>query len=183
MKTIIFSVAFLAFSLASPYALSADHKKASTEKMGSGGDEASFSQIKTISQAQYIAGGVMSIVAPFGIGQAIQGRWLESGWIFTLSGTLIGSGVLSQFFTSSGGLIAPLWTKFVVEDEDLARATLIGLSLASMAFYIWGIADAWRLPSRYKVVKAPKFQVSPLYIASYKERSTAGLGLSFKYKF
>ena len=51
----------------------------------------------TMSQGQYVGGGIASIFLPFGIGQAIQGRYKETGWIFTVSelasNVLVASGV------------------------------------------------------------------------------------------
>ncbi|MDB4957633.1 MAG: hypothetical protein JWO36_5202 [Myxococcales bacterium] len=37
-----------------------------------------------ISDGEYIAGGAVSLFFGFGAGQAIQGRWHDTGWIFSL---------------------------------------------------------------------------------------------------
>jgi hypothetical protein len=37
-----------------------------------------------ISSAEHIGGGIAGAVIGLGIGQALQGRWAERGWLFTL---------------------------------------------------------------------------------------------------
>ena len=37
-----------------------------------------------ISDDRWLGGGVASVLVGFGVGQAIEGRWGETGWIFTL---------------------------------------------------------------------------------------------------
>ena len=175
MKKII---VVLVFSLASPYALSADYGTISTDGTVSTDDNVSMGRLsykKTMSHPQYIAGGVTSIFTIGGIGHAIQGRWLESGWIFT-AGTVA---LVGGFFTLP--FIFIYWDRY-----DTPTNLLISygtLSLALLGLRIWEIISAWNPPSHYKIVKAPKFQLTPLYIARYKDTSTAGLGLSFKYRF
>src|SRR5262245_13896284 len=46
-----------------------------------------------ISDSQRIRGGVASLFFGLGLGQAVQGRWTETGWIFTL-----GEGVTAGMF-------------------------------------------------------------------------------------
>ena len=43
----------------------------------------SVSSVKTISEGQYIMGGVFGTVIGYGIGHAMQGRWTKTGWIHT----------------------------------------------------------------------------------------------------
>jgi hypothetical protein len=54
-----------------------------------------------ISDAQTTGGGIAAIFVGFGVGQAIQGRWLERGWMFTVvdagAGTLEAAGVIELF--------------------------------------------------------------------------------------
>src|SRR5512146_1511966 len=37
-----------------------------------------------ISDGQHIGGGAMALFVGLGVGQAVQGRWHDTGWIFTL---------------------------------------------------------------------------------------------------
>ena len=166
MKKIILSVAFLAFSMASPYALSAEHEKNTTAEK-----EVSFTETITITKRKYHVSGYVSVLG-FGAGHAIQGRWTEAGLIF------VGSAILT---------LSPIIYYSLEEYQDLSETTrrIITVSRWSLllALKVWEVASAWRLPPNYKVVKAPKFSVSPVYIARYKDTHTAGLGLSFKYRF
>ena len=54
-----------------------------------------------ISDAQTIGGGIAAMFVGFGIGQAIEGRWLERGWMFTVvdvgAGALETAGVIEVF--------------------------------------------------------------------------------------
>ena len=136
----------------------------------------SVSHTKTMTNAQYIAGGVVSIFASFGIGQAIQGRWSESGWIFTVGQAIVVGGIV----TTSVVLVDSITSK------KFSTGALVGyglFGLAGFALWIWELVDTWSLPSHYKIAQEPKFQVSPIYTAHYRDMNTGGLGLSFKYNF
>ncbi|HEV7556237.1 MAG TPA: hypothetical protein VGO00_12305 [Kofleriaceae bacterium] len=50
-------------------------------------DDRSVLEQGEISDGQTIGGGVAAILVGFGIGQSIEGRWLERGWMFTLADT------------------------------------------------------------------------------------------------
>src|SRR5262245_55241343 len=52
--------------------------------------EAALLRDGEISDGQHIGGGVLAIFPGFGIGQAVQGRWLEKGWMFTLGEAVFG---------------------------------------------------------------------------------------------
>lgn len=82
----------------------------------------------------YIAGGLVgTFLAPFGIGQAIQGRWSDRGWIFAVGeGTslaLIIAGAV-QLNESNDG-------------EFLLVSGIIGL----VGFRIWELVDLWVGPA------------------------------------
>ena len=47
-------------------------------------DEAELLETGYISQGQHIGGGVAALFIGWGVGQAVQGRWHETGYIFTL---------------------------------------------------------------------------------------------------
>lgn len=81
----------------------------------------------------YVAGGLVgTFLAPFGIGQAIQGRWSDRGWVFTLGETasvgLIITGAIRLDQTDNGGVLV---------------AGILGL----VGFRIWEIVDLWVGPA------------------------------------
>lgn len=41
------------------------------------------------STPRYITGGILSFYPGFGVGHAVQGRWLDRGWIYTASEAVI----------------------------------------------------------------------------------------------
>ena len=141
---------------------------------------------KTMLNGQYVGGGVVSLFVGYGIGHAIQGRYMERGWIFTASEL----GVLAVFMST---LIYSL--KDVISDDyqpndnieyvtyimDHAAKPLPLISLlAFVGVRIWEVVDVWNLPSDYKIVKESPFQLSPLYVYN---RNNLDLGLSLKYRF
>ena len=154
-----------------------------SEKMNMTGAESGLGISKdytSITQNQYIAGGVLGALPGFGIGHAIQGRWFEKGWIFTgiqLGAPLVGVGLLSLeygFFTAQVRRYdnrTPL---------SVFNPLYVGLALAFFAAKTWEIIDVWSLPSHYKIVQEPKLSISPLY--SYSPQSSSyGLSLSYKW--
>ena len=127
---------------------------------------------KTISNGRYIGGGVASIFLGFGIGHAIQGRWGERGWVFTLLDSIAIGGMVTSFISPTVGSHFPT---FVV--------VLYGSFFLLLGSRIWSIIDAWILPSHYKIAQESRFQVSPLIVSNYSDLSTVGLGLGMKYRF
>lgn len=125
------------------------------------------SQQKTISNTTYIVGGIASL-AGFGIGHAIQGRYLENGWIFTLLdvGTIVG-------FVSSY-IIA-----FSSPDIPPYLYVLVGATYLGFGSRICQIINAWWLPDHYKVVR--NIELSPDLYTTHN--GDLALGLSLKYKF
>jgi hypothetical protein len=87
-----------------------------------------------ISLGQHAGGVVANWLFGFGIGQAIQGRWSDTGWIFTLGEaagiTLIVAGALRTCFLCGS------------DEGDDGVALLIGGVIGYAAFHIWSIVDA-----------------------------------------
>lgn len=120
---------------------------------------------KTISTGQYIAGGAMGILLGIGIGHAVQGRYSERGWIFTVS--QIGSGIALGYYLAA-------------ENEPFVIISAISL----IGFRIWELIDVWWLPSTYKVTskKENTFSISPALLYSYNSPNmNTALGFSIKY--
>ena len=129
-----------------------------------------------ISQSRYITSGVVGLLG-FGIGHAIQGRWLERGWMFTAGSSLVvvgivGSGVLSSSKSSS--------SRRSGSPRGLADfASFVSLLLVPSLpiFHIWGVVDTWWLPSHYKITNV---DISSKFY-SYKDKNFIGLSLNYKW--
>ena len=125
---------------------------------------------KRITQDQYIAGGLLGTLSGFGIGHAIQGRWLEKGWIFT--GLTLGLPFAVVPFT-------PTRRGIKKDIIDLDKLLLIA-TFAFLGLKVWEAVDVWSPPSDYKIVQETKLIISPLY--SYSPQSSSyGLSLSYKW--
>jgi hypothetical protein len=100
-----------------------------------------------ITDGQVVGGVVANWLLGFGIGQAVQGRWSESGWIFTLG--------------EAGGItmmiVGALRIEPFCEDEfnscerrnDQAVLLLLGGLAGYVGFHIWSIVDAATGPSKH----------------------------------
>lgn len=91
-----------------------------------------------ISSGRYILGGIVGTYPlGFGLGHAIQGRYTEKGWIFTV-GELGSIGVLYM----GVGRCVNSWDWDSKCDSSLIMAGLIGF----VFFRIWEIVDVWATP-------------------------------------
>lgn len=161
------------------------------------GESSYDSSMKTISNGRYLGGGFLSIFPGFGIGHAIQGRYMEKGWIFTVTElATIGGFILSVISLTTDlkdGVKDIVKTTeeskdFEFDDIDFGSVKIKGsLSLAFLLTYIsvkaWEMTDAFMLPSHYKVVKKRPFQIKPLVSLNNANLDDFDLGLSLKYKF
>ncbi len=136
-----------------------------------------------ISLGQHAGGVVVNWLFGFGLGQAIQGRWSDTGWIFTLGEaagiTLMVAGLASSCFGCEGG-------------DDDGATLLVGGVIGYVAFHIWSIVDAATGPAGHnRKVRALKQRVGlPMhasqrvlpYVAPARDGGgggTAGLTLRF----
>ena len=107
-------------------------------------------------------GGILAnVVIGFGLGQAIQGRWLAGGWKFTAG---MGAG-FAVFFASA----------------DNSKPLAIVGGIAAAGFWIWGIADAVAAPMKHnRRWRELRQQLGlPLAAIPYVSRSGAGLLIRF----
>ena len=135
-----------------------------------------YEDVKTISKGKYIVGGVFGFVLGFGIGHAIQGRYAERGWIFTLGNLSLISGLSGAVFFGVGAKYQPD-NKLIY---GVAHACL-GLGLIGLGISLWEKIDIWLLPSHYKIVKESPVKIKPL--AFYDSKKQLYYGLSLNYHF
>jgi hypothetical protein len=94
-----------------------------------------------MSSAQYIFGGALGSLVGFGTGHAIQGRYKEKGWIFTLAESLAVGSIIT----------GAVWTNNLSSKPNVGKAEallpVIGFSAVGgavgLAFHIWEIIDLW----------------------------------------
>jgi hypothetical protein len=97
-----------------------------------------------ISDGEHIGGGLAAVFLGLGIGQAIQGRWSEKGYIFTL-----GEG--ASFVAMVWGISR--WANDCLEPEtcrdDSGMALFAGGLLALAVFRVWETIDAFVAPPEH----------------------------------
>ena len=131
--------------------------------------------VKSLSQNDYTISKVTSIILGFGIGHAIQGRWLDKGWIFTTGNILTTGGFLFSLF---GAGYASMY-----DDEQTAEIGMV----SSIVFFILTISlktyeaiDVWKAPG-YEIKKSSALELKP--IISMNALKGSDFGLSLKYSF
>jgi hypothetical protein len=99
-----------------------------------------------ISLGQHAGGVAADWFFGFGLGQAIQGRWSDTGWIFTLgeaaSFTLIIVGFTRIDFTCDDTTSDPC-------SNDNAGVFIVGGLISYLGFHAWSIVDAAVGPARH----------------------------------
>jgi len=95
-----------------------------------------------IGPVAHIGGGLVATFVGFGVGQAVQGRWLERGWIFTV-GETAGLGVMMYGLGQAA-------TSCVNEDGSSCGSSgaglIIGGAIAVTGFHLWETIDAFVAP-------------------------------------
>jgi len=129
----------------------------------------------------YVIGGVVGTLpaCPFGLGQAIQGRYLKTGWIFT-------SGEVGSLAV----VVAGAWSCDKNHEKGMcSNAAFLGGLIALLGFHVWEILDLWIAPPlhdrevrRIRLKKAglsrPDYYIGPVSARSVNG-ITAGLSFSF----
>jgi hypothetical protein len=98
-----------------------------------------------ISEGEHIGGGLAALFIGFGAGQAIQGRWSDKGWIFTL-GEAVSFGAMMYGAIAS---IDSCWEYESSCDDDRYIGTIIMGALGFTVFRIWETVDAFAAPSSH----------------------------------
>jgi hypothetical protein len=107
-----------------------------------------------ISDGQHIGGGIASLFFGFGIGQAVQGRWSEKGYIFTIGeGASFGAmlwGITELVRACDDSFNDPYGETTCNHSQENRGATLlIGGLIGISVFRIWEIVDAFAGPSEH----------------------------------
>ena len=104
-------------------------------------DDRRILAIGEITEGQQFIGGVANFFVGFGVGQAIQGRWTDTGWIFTL-----GEG--ASLAVAMVGLVQLIECDVEFDgcnDDGPAGTLLVGL-VGYTVFHVWSIIDAVAAP-------------------------------------
>lgn len=137
-----------------------------------------------VGAGQWGAGVLGSVVVGFGAGQAIQGRWHDTGWIYTLGEGLSLGAVMLALPVALSGDCGDCGSH---TNSDRAGYLMIGGLLAYTGFHIWEIGDALIGPTeqnrRFAEVRArhpETYTVLPYVVPSATGNGgVAGLSLRF----
>ena len=141
-----------------------------------GSKKTTTDRIKTIDRGRYIGGGVASLLLGFGIGHAIQGRWSERGWVFTLGEAISWVGLSTTgFYAVKNYFYDNVPTGYVISISSFA--------LLVIGFRIWSVIDTFELPSHIKIAQESRLQISPLVVSNSSNLHKVSLGLGIKYRF
>lgn len=107
-------------------------------------------QIGEITPTRYVVGGILGTYPlGFGIGQAIQGRYLDTGWIFTV-------GEAASIVLMVSG-VRDCWQGSYYESCNDGGAIVAG-AIGFIAFKVWEIVDLWAVPPehnrRYREIRS-----------------------------
>jgi hypothetical protein len=126
-----------------------------------------------------VSGGVVSILIGFGVGQAVQGRWHETGWIFT-AGETVSMAVLITGIMKATLPDGP-HCRMVPCDAAPMNGTIIAGFIGYSAFHIWEIIDAFAAPAihnRRLHALQTRLAITP-YVTLQGDATTGGLALRF----
>ncbi|MGZ3774721.1 MAG: hypothetical protein ACXVCY_10255 [Pseudobdellovibrionaceae bacterium] len=89
-----------------------------------------------VSDAQYIFGGILGTYPGLGLGHAIQGRYMEKGWMFTVGESVSAIAIFAGIGDCWNG------SRYSTCNPGLVGAGFVGL----ITFRIWEIFDVWATP-------------------------------------
>lgn len=113
-------------------------------------DEQWLLQRGYISPGEHIGGGVVSLFFGFGVGQAVQGRWSEKGYIFTF-GEIASFGAMlwgiQQLATACDYDYEYGYDNCSENKERRGATLMVGGLIALSVFRIWEVVDAFTGPA------------------------------------
>jgi hypothetical protein len=95
-----------------------------------------------ISDGAHAAGVVLNLLVGFGVGQAVQGRWGDTGWIFTL-------GESASFVALMYGFASVLSFSSSENEQQRGGTALFAGLIGYLVFRTWSVADAAVAPGRH----------------------------------
>lgn len=98
-----------------------------------------------ISDGAHVGGAVASLFFGFGVGQAVQGRYGDTGWIFTI-------GEVASLTALIVGIGQTFEDCFEIDNtcnDDRGEGLMIGGLIGLIAFRVWEVADAFGGPSSH----------------------------------
>ena len=147
-------------------------------------DEQATLQIGYVSDGQLIGGGLASLFLGFGIGQAVEGRWSDTGWIFSL-------GEPAAFGLVVYGAVQLAATCDTPNNGRTCSSSggtaLVAGALALTGLRIWEVVDAFigpgRQNTRLRAVHMKLGYPMPMYGAPFVVPANGGAvaGLSLRF--
>lgn len=129
----------------------------------------------TLPTGQYVVGGLLSIYPGFGIGHAVQGRYSDMGWKFTV-------GEVTSIVVLAAG-ISDCVDELFDKDRNCNNSMVLIGALGYLGFRVWEIVDAWYAPyanqQRYYQLKNQSTNTVRFIPVTGKDK----LGLSLTYTF
>lgn len=92
---------------------------------------------------QHAGGGALAFALGFGTGHLVQGRWLEAGWIFTLTEA---ASVAAMVYGISHW-DADCFDTTATCSNGNAAALIIGGAVGFTGFHVWEVLDAFIVPA------------------------------------
>jgi hypothetical protein len=141
------------------------------------GEEQALLTAGEIPADRWLEGAVVSNFIGFGVGQALQRRWTDIGWVFTFgeAATVATVIVIAEEVPS---------TQLNVYSSPVAASIFGAAILSTLGLRIWESVDAWTTPlKRNHRVRALRARLAPpvgLYVAPTSSgRLSTGLSMRF----
>jgi len=136
-----------------------------------------------ISDGQHVGGGLVALMFGFGVGQAVQGRWHDTGWIFTVGES---ASLVAMFYGFIDG-ISKCADGCSNRDDRGDVALVLGGAIAYTALHVWEVVDAFVMPpkhnQRVREIKArlgmPTYALKPYVAPTATSGGVAGVTLTF----
>ncbi len=150
-------------------------------------DEQALLEQGEISDSAHLGGGVASFLVGFGVGQIVQGRWSETGWIFTLGET---ASIVAVFVGAAKAFDNCFDRDTSCHNNDGETYLIAGVA-GLLVFRAWEIVDAFTGPSKHnRRVRELKMRLGipqPMYskqLTPYLNKTRDGggtAGLTFRF--
>ncbi len=135
-----------------------------------------------ITPGEHIGGGLLGTFFGLGLGHAVQGRYSDKGWIFTVGE----AGSAAVLIFTFNGCISDSFRSDYGRYNDCNEGLLWGSALALAGFRIWELVDVWAGPTnhnqqvrnlQYRQGIQPRFG----FFAAPTGKRSASAGLSFQF--